>query len=140
MAPPLPDDTFTVRNVGYETLTYVITDDMDWLSVSPDQGTSTGEADLITVTYDTTGLLADTYVGLMTITDPAAANSPRPITVRLTLTTVAPDFDRDGDGRSEVLLETPDVYLILEIPGENDLRRVATPAGSARDVSETLPH
>ena len=53
-----PSETFDVWNSGSGTLSYSISDDATWLSVSPASGTSTGGHDTITVTYATSGLSA----------------------------------------------------------------------------------
>ncbi len=94
-----PDGAFTVRNSGSGTLSYTITDDASWLSCSPASGTSTGETDTLAIHYAPDGLAVGTYVATITISDPAAANSPQTIGVTMTVTPyVAPaDFDRDGD-------------------------------------------
>jgi hypothetical protein len=96
-------DTFTIENTGVGTLSYTITDDVSWLSVSPSTGTSTGETDTITVNYSTSTLLFGTYVGTITISDVAAENDPQTITVNLTVQSQAippeitnPDFEHDG--------------------------------------------
>jgi hypothetical protein len=93
----LPDEVFTVSNGGPDTLTYAISDDADWLSVSPAGGTSAGEADPITLGYDLAGLKAGQHVGHIRVTSPDAVNSPRELTVTLNIETVRPDFDGDGD-------------------------------------------
>ncbi len=80
--------TFTICNVGVDTLGYFITKDQTWLSVSPTSGTSTGEEDTITVTYSTSGLSGGTYNANITITDAGAGNSP--ITIPVTLTVIPP--------------------------------------------------
>ncbi|MDM8007429.1 MAG: DUF5010 C-terminal domain-containing protein [Phycisphaerae bacterium] len=89
--------TFTVANSGGGTLSYTITDNVSWLSCSPTSGTSTGEADTITVTYATSGLSAGTYYGTITISDPNASNNPQTIAVTLTVnsskTTVSENFE-----------------------------------------------
>jgi hypothetical protein len=81
--------TFTVSNSGAGTLAYQVTEATSWLSVSPGTGTSTGEADTITVTYATSGLAAGTYTGTITVADnsssPAATNSPQTVVVTLTV-------------------------------------------------------
>jgi len=56
-----PDQSFDVWNSGTGTLSYSISDDVDWLGCVPTGGTSTGEHDSITVNYTTSGLSADTY-------------------------------------------------------------------------------
>ncbi len=50
------ETTFEIWNSGTGTVTYSLSWDESWVTVSPTSGTSTGEHDLITVTIDTTGL------------------------------------------------------------------------------------
>jgi hypothetical protein len=70
---------------GKGTLNYSISDDASWLSVSPSNGSSTGEADTISVSYATSGLGAGTYKGTITVSDPSASNNPKTIAVTLTV-------------------------------------------------------
>lgn len=79
--------TFTVQNTGGSTLSYSISDNQTWLSVTPASGTSTGEADTITVNYATSGLSAGTYNATITVSDPNATNNPQTIAVTLTVST-----------------------------------------------------
>lgn len=94
---PLADDTFTVTNTGLGTLDYAITEDADWLSVSPASGSSTGEADSIQILYDTSMLSAGTHTATIAVTAPGAWASPQTITVTVHVSTVRPDFDGDAD-------------------------------------------
>ncbi len=89
------NQSFSVQNTGTGTLNYTITDNQTWLSVSPASGTSTGEADTITVSYSTSGLAVGTYNATITISDPSATNNPQTIAVTLTVNrkTVAEDFN-----------------------------------------------
>ena len=93
----LDDDTFTVSNGGAETLNYTISHDADWLSVSPDNGASTGEPDLIEVTYSVEALPFGPHPATITVTSTDAANSPQIIAINVTVETVGPDFDGDAD-------------------------------------------
>jgi M6 family metalloprotease-like protein len=77
--------TFAVFNSGGNTLSYTISDDVPWLSVSPASGTATTEADQISVTYISSGLSSGTYNGTITISDGGATNSPQTIPVTLTV-------------------------------------------------------
>jgi hypothetical protein len=79
-----------VRNGGGESLSYSITSDKPWLTVSPASGTSTGELDDITVGVNITDMDEGAYSGAIQITDPKAPNSPLTVTVNLTLG--APDL------------------------------------------------
>ena len=80
-----PQDSFTVANSGGLILDYVLQEDADWLSVDPDSGTSTGEADTITVSYTTSELPEGTQETTITVNDPSAANNPQTIDVILTI-------------------------------------------------------
>lgn len=94
----LPKDTFTIRNGGIGTLNYTIEDDAFWLTQSPTTGDSTGEPDPIDISYDeVSGLEVGQYTAVITVSDEEAANSPQTILVNLTVRTVSPDFDYDGD-------------------------------------------
>ena len=80
-----PSQTFQLSNSGGGTLSYTISDNRSWLSVSPSSGTSTGESDTITVNYNTSGLDAGTYSATITISASGASNSPQTIAVSLTI-------------------------------------------------------
>jgi hypothetical protein len=96
-----PDGTLTVRNSGIGELLYTVQADQPWLAASPPGGSSTGEADAITLNYATAGLPIGTYTAAIRVDDngssPPAGNSPRTVQVTLHVVTVAPDLDEDGD-------------------------------------------
>jgi len=96
-----PCDTFTVANGGIGTLSYRILADQPWVNLDPISGTSTGEADSITVCYRTVDLPVGVYTATITVDDdgstPAASNAPQTIEVTLTVKSVLPDLDFDGD-------------------------------------------
>ena len=77
--------SFEVWNSGVGTLTYTITDNASWLTCSPASGTSTGEHDVITVTYSTATLAVGTYNGTITVSSNGAINSPQTIAVTLVM-------------------------------------------------------
>lgn len=98
----LPSDTFTVGAMvwpAYGSLNYRITDNVSWLSVTPDLGTSNGEADDISIDYSTGTLEPGQYTGIIAVSDPWAMVNPRTVTIELTVTPppVPGDFDLDGD-------------------------------------------
>ncbi|HDD25193.1 MAG TPA: hypothetical protein ENF52_07135, partial [Chloroflexi bacterium] len=66
--------TFEVWNCGGGTLSYTISDDRTWISVSPTSGSSTGEHDTITVTVNRSGLSPGHYTGTVTIDPNYGAN------------------------------------------------------------------
>lgn len=77
--------SFTITNPGSGTLSWTISDNAAWLSVTPTSGTTTTETDTLTATVNISGLAAGTYNGTITITASGATNSPRTIPVSLTL-------------------------------------------------------
>lgn len=91
------NDSFTIRNSGPGTLSYSLSDDADWLSLSPISGDSSGELDTITIQYDVAGFLAGTYNAVITVTAPGAQNTPVYLPVTVHVNTVDPDHDGDGD-------------------------------------------
>ena len=60
--------TFSITNVGTQTLQWNISADQDWISVSPISGSTTTEQDIVTVTVDQSGLAAGDYSGSVTVT------------------------------------------------------------------------
>jgi hypothetical protein len=81
------NQTFEVWNNGVGTLSYTVTDDADWLSVNDHGGRSTGPDDKVlhTVIYHTQSLTLGEYKATITVTEPAASNSPQTIPVTLTI-------------------------------------------------------
>ena len=79
------DQTLSIWNCGIETLTWTVTEDCPWLSVDPNTGTSAGEGDDVTVSFDASGLMAGIHNCELVITSPEAANSPLTINVILTV-------------------------------------------------------
>jgi hypothetical protein len=88
---------FGIRNSGTGTLVYSLSDDADWLQVTPETGDSTGETDDIQLVYDTDHLAIGTHTAAITASDPDAYNSPQTIGVTLTIDPHPADLDRDGD-------------------------------------------
>jgi len=97
--------SFEVWNSGGGTLSYTITDDADWLSCSPSDGTSTSEHDSIVVMYDTSGLVTGSYSATITIADPSATNNPQTIPVNLTVNPVVPAISRSPASLSNSCLQ-----------------------------------
>lgn len=92
----LADDTFTVQNSGGGELNYQVGETTSWLSVSPVSGSSTGEADAITLSYAPGGLSLGTHQAVITVTDASAGNSPQMLPVALNVR-MPGDFDDDLD-------------------------------------------
>ncbi|HOW17868.1 MAG TPA: hypothetical protein PLC79_02445 [Phycisphaerae bacterium] len=91
------DQVLVVANGGLGTVSYTISDDATWLSVSPTSGTATVQTDVITLHCETASLPVNTYTATITVVDPAVGNSPQRIPVTLTVAYAPADFDRDAD-------------------------------------------
>ena len=93
------NQTFLVRNSGPGTLNYNVADDVNWMSVSPATGSSSGEDDLITAQFSSAALGTGVYTGTITITSTNASNSPQTLPVTLTVspsnstTLIVQDFE-----------------------------------------------
>jgi len=86
---------FIVTNIGQRLLSYMVTSNVSWLSISPVSGTNIAEggSQSHTVNYNVSGMSAGVYTGIVTITGTgsgvfAATNSPREIKVVLTLNAI----------------------------------------------------
>ena len=100
-----PDNVFLVSNSGGGILRYSLSDDSDWLSVSPVSGNSTGESDPTTITYNTTGLTSGSYNTTITVSDRFASNDPQKISISLTVTPPTPEIDVNPTSLEPVSME-----------------------------------
>jgi len=82
--------SFSVKNSSEGTLSYSISDDASWLSVSPSSGSSKGGTKSHAASINISGLSAGTYKATITISDPNASNSPQTISVTLTINQQSP--------------------------------------------------
>ncbi len=95
--------TLEIRNTGGGTLNWTISHDCDWLDVSPLNGSSSGDINMVTLTPDITEIEKGQYDCNLIITDPCASNSP--LIVRATLIY---RFDNDG------ILYVPSEYTTIQ--------------------------
>ena len=72
-----------IKNSGGGTLSYAITWNAAWMTVTPQSGSSTGQENRHTVSVNSGGLGQGTYNGTITITSGAAVNSPQQVGVTL---------------------------------------------------------
>ncbi|MEE9443731.1 MAG: cohesin domain-containing protein [candidate division Zixibacteria bacterium] len=79
-APPA-SQSFNISNTGDETLNWTATAD-SWITLNPTAGAGPAT---VTVDIVLTGLLAGTHNGTITVSDPAATNSPQEVAVTLIL-------------------------------------------------------
>jgi len=78
--------TFSISNTGGGTLTWSLSENASWLSVSPTSGTTTTTPAQVTVSLNITGLLEGSYSAPITITAPGSTNGSQQVPVTLTLT------------------------------------------------------
>jgi C1A family cysteine protease len=62
-----PPQTLSIQNTGGGTLRWQVSESASWLSLSPLNGSSTGEVDQVTVSANTSGLGAGTYNATITV-------------------------------------------------------------------------
>jgi beta-lactamase superfamily II metal-dependent hydrolase len=104
---------FSIANSGYGTLNWTVSDNKSWLSCSPGSGTGSG---LVTVTVNTTGLTADTYYGMVTVTSANASNSPQTVQIILAV--------KNNVGIPQISLGAAQLNFQLN-PGETGAQDVA---------------
>lgn len=85
-----PPQTIRVKNSGQGTLNYTITDDANWLEVSPTSGSSTGGENAHQVSVNASGLNTGTYTATISVSDPNAVNNPQTVSVTLEVSTALP--------------------------------------------------
>jgi len=83
---------FRVKNGGNGSLTYSISSNRNWITVSPVSGFSEDEWDDIAVTVDSANLNEGNYFGTVTITSNAAVNSPKTVNVSLFVKSTPPNI------------------------------------------------
>jgi hypothetical protein len=81
--PNVLTQTLQISNIGYDTLNWSITENCNWLSVSPASGQSQVDPSDATVTVDTAGLEVGLHRCDLSITDDNASNSPLIVPVTL---------------------------------------------------------
>ena len=79
------DQTLGIFNSGGGSLDWSVSDDAGWLSLDPPNGSSTGETDDVTLSVDITSMSAGSYSATITIAAPGATNTPRTVSVSLTI-------------------------------------------------------
>ena len=82
--------TLRIKNTGQQILNYAISDDANWLDVTPKNGSSTGGENTHSVSVNVKNLSEGTYRGKITITDANASNSPESVEVTLTVSKKPP--------------------------------------------------
>ena len=108
-----------ITNPGTGTLSWSITDNANWLTLTPTSGTTTTGTSPATLSANTAGLLAGSFPATITITASGATNTPQTIPVTLTLSAPAtssvtlswnPNTDLDLASYRIYISTTPGVY------------------------------
>lgn len=79
---------FQIRNGSFGSLAWEVVGGADWLDVDPPTGASSGEADTVALSFDTTGLALGGHETALTVLAPSAPNGTRTLTVILHVTTI----------------------------------------------------
>ena len=81
-----------IKNSGQQSLAYTLSAEADWVSFSPDTGTSTGQINEHTISVNKSGLTSqnEDYTAAITITSSQAYNNPQEVTVSLKLSEERP--------------------------------------------------
>ena len=81
-----------IKNSGLDTLDYTLSADADWISFSPDDGSSTGQINEHMISVNKIGLKAqdEEYSATITITSLQAYNNPQTVEVNLSLSEEPP--------------------------------------------------
>lgn len=87
---PSPQD-FYINNTGGGELSYNITSDASWLSVNPTSGETRDTQRRHTAFVNISGLGIGNHNGTLTVSDPAASNSPQRINVTLNISGILDD-------------------------------------------------
>ena len=78
-----PPELLKVKNTGRGDMDWQASGDMPWLGLSPQEGTSAGEEDQITVSIDVSGLAVGSYAARVTVNSGTAVNAPAVVPVLL---------------------------------------------------------
>ncbi len=97
--------TFDITNTGPGTLTWSISDNQSWITVSPTSGSTTTGTDQITVTVNRSGVAAGSHSGTVTISSNGGTKTVSVLlTVVCDLHVTKPDFSSEWEeGESEVI-------------------------------------
>ena len=88
------NQTFTITNSGGGTLSWTLSDNASWLTVSPTSGATTTEADVVTVSVNISGLSGNTYTGVVTLSGQGKTLTSQQVPVTLILSPAAPTISQ----------------------------------------------
>lgn len=100
---------FTIKNSGGKTLSWTVSENMNWLLINPAAGTTTTETETLTATVDRTLLTTGDYTGIVTISSNGGKAE-----IKVNITIPAPgEWLKFDDGTFEASLTTNSTYLFL---------------------------
>ncbi len=115
------DQTLSIANCGSGTLSWQISEECSWLSVSPSSGSSTGEADDVTVSVTVNGLQHGRHFSVLEVSASGAANTSRLVfvTVHISGTLNVPsaysagvaEGAREGEAALDAAVDGDDIVL-----------------------------
>ncbi len=79
----VPARTVQIWNGGTGTVAYTVSSSESWVSASPSAGASTGEHDVITLSYSPATLAPGLYTAVVSVESADAGNSPQAVAVTL---------------------------------------------------------
>jgi len=116
--------TVNISNTGSGTLHWSASEISPWLGITPTSGTDSGT---LTLSINTTGLMAGTYTGTITITDSNATNSPQTVSVNFSVYSQGSDSPPFGSfdtplNNSAVTSSIPVTGWVLDDTGVNSVK------------------
>jgi hypothetical protein len=99
--------TLSIWNSGAGVLTWTVNASADWLSLSPTNGSSTGETDNVTLSVDISGMDAGNYAAVVTISASEATNTPQNVVLNLAINAAA---EEEGE-----IIDALDTERLLDI-------------------------
>lgn len=128
--------SFSVRNSGGGTLSYSLSDNRSWLSLSPTSGSSTGEWDVINVYVSRSGLSPGSYPGTISISSNGGSDS---ISVSMTVPDPDPIAYRHSPTSSSITLDygTNQSFTVRGEDDGGDLDRVEWTLSGPESYSDT---
>ena len=128
------NQTFTVTNSGGGTLSWTLSDNASWLTVSPTSGATTTETDVVTVSVNTAGLAGNTYTGVVTLSSQGKTLTSQQIPVTLILSPAAPTIGENPTSLTFLAMEgsaNPTAQTIaITNPGTGTLNWIAGKSAS----------
>ncbi|MFH1891179.1 MAG: T9SS type A sorting domain-containing protein [Candidatus Zixiibacteriota bacterium] len=132
------DQALNISNGGGGTLNWTAGDDAAWLTLAPASGS--GDA-AVAVQVDITGLTANTYSATITVSDPAASNSPQTASVELVVSAAPPTIVLDLDSLTFTAVDggpnPSDQFIMVSNSGGGALSWTASEVATWLSVAPT---